>query len=720
MKYLGHKNFNNNSEQLLKEHLQGVSRLSEKFASEFGEPHVGKMVGLYHDIGKYSEQFQKYIRHESNKRVDHSTAGARELFKIKNSLNFIAAICVAGHHCGLQNIGNKRVSDSTTFFTRVNEKIIPNYESYKKEISFSEVKNNSELISKVEKNYFAVMFYTRMIFSCLVDADFLDTENFMNGGKNLRGKFFEIETLKKILGEYVQENFLNENNVRYDEPINQKRRKILNECVQSGENFTENLLSLTVPTGGGKTISSMAFALHNAAKNGQRRIIYVIPYTSIIEQTAKIFSNIFGSENVIEHHSGAEYDDTESEEENIKRLATENWDAPIIITTNVQFFESLFSNKTSKCRKLHNIANSVIIFDEAQMIPTKFLKPCVAAISELTRHYNCTIVLCTATQPSLEKLFDGQRLKEICCGVEDNYNFFRRATIKVLPKKFSYDDLIARLKENRQVLCIVNKKKTAGTIFENLNDEENIFYLSTNLCPVHRTQILTKIKKCLAENQMCRVISTSLVEAGVDLDFPCVYREIAGLDSIIQSAGRCNREGKFSTPESFTYVFQLDNEKTLQNQSLRINATNLVCEKYFSEIDSPQAIKYYFDSLHKWTGDSLDKREILKKLCKEFKFKEIAEKFKLIDENTKAVFIPYDEVAQEIEQKILNGDISRTLIRKAGKYIVNVYEDLYKTMLSSKSIEIIDESLAVLIDLNLYDSKVGLRQEIEDGLAIIF
>ena len=384
-------------------------------------------------------------------------------------------------------------------------------------------------------------------------------------------------------------------------------------------------------------------------------------------------------------------------------MATENWDAPIIVTTNVQFFESLFSNRTSKCRKLHNIANSVIIFDEAQMIPTEFLKPCVAAINELTKHYNCTAVLCTATQPSLEKLFDGQQMKEICRNVEENYSFFRRTEIKVLEEKITADELVARLKNNRQVLCIVNKKKTAEKIFENLKDAGNIFYLSTNLCPVHRIQILTQIKKCLEENQACRVVSTSLVEAGVDLDFPCVYREISGLDSIIQAAGRCNREGKFHATESLTYVFKLSDEKMLSRQNLRVNATNLVCEKYFSEINSPPAIKFYFDYLHKLAGNNLDKKEILEKLCKDLKFKEIAEKFKLIEEDTKAVLVPYDEVAREIAQKILRGEISRALLRKAGKYIVNVYGETFKEMLTAQNIKMRDESLAMLSEINLYD-----------------
>ena len=719
MKFLGHKNSKDDSEQLLNEHLIGVSRLAGKFASEFGEADIGKIVGLYHDIGKYSLEFQKYIRGERKLRTDHSTAGAYELYNVKNYVNLISAFCVAGHHGGLINIGMPSIPDETTFFGRLKKKI-PNYDAYKQEIEIPHASSNSKLLPIIIKDSFAAMFYTRMIFSCLVDADFLDTEKFMRAGKINRGGFSEVALLKKILDEYIDKNFLNEKNVRYNEPINQRRREILKECTNNGDKFTENLLSLTVPTGGGKTISSMAFALHNAVKNGRKRIIYVIPYMSIIEQTAKIFADIFGPGNVIEHHSGAEYNDTDSQEENIKRLATENWDAPIIVTTNVQFFESLFSNRTSKCRKLHNIANSVIIFDEAQMIPTEFLKPCAAAINELTKHYNCTAVLCTATQPSMEKLFEGQQMKEICSNVEENYNFFRRSGIKVLEEKITADELVERLKANRQVLCIVNKKKTAGEIFENLKDAENIFYLSTNLCPVHRAQILTQIKKCLEENQACRVISTSLVEAGVDLDFPCVYRETAGLDSIIQAAGRCNREGKFSANESLTYVFKLADEKTLPRQNLRISATNLVCEKYFSEIDSPPAIKFYFDYLHKLSGNNLDKKEILEKLSKDLKFKDIAEKFKLIDEDTKAVLIPYDEVAKDMAQRLLSGEFSRALLRKAGKYVVNVYGETFKEMLAAQKITMVDESLALLSDLNFYDKNSGLNQKIESGSAIIF
>lgn len=725
MKYLGHKNPKDGSEQTLKEHLIGVSKLAGKFASEFGENESGKLVGLYHDIGKYSKEFQSYIRQKSKERVDHSTAGARELLNKKSSVMLIAAFCVAGHHCGLLNIGEQNVIrfDEATFYWRVPKKKISKYAEYSKEIEEPDASHSKliPLISRDKKELsFSIMFYTRMLFSCLVDADFLDTENFMSKGMVQRGNFATLNELKIILNDYITKNFLNEENARYNELINKRRRKILQECINSGKNTSENLISLTVPTGGGKTIASMAFALNNAVKNGQRRIIYVIPYTSIIEQNAKVFADIFGSENIVEHYSGVEYDDTESEEENIKRLATENWDAPIIVTTNVQFFESIFSNRTSKCRKLHNIANSVIIFDEAQMIPEGFLKPCVKSIEQLTKYYNCTAVICTATQPSLGTLFDNQEISEICSEVEENYSFFHRATIKVLEEKISKKELTERLKKNQQVLCIVNKKKTARDIFEALKDKDNTFYLTTNLCPLHRSQIMQEIKRCLEENQPCRVISTSLIEAGVDLDFQCVYRENAGLDNIIQSAGRCNREGKFSRDESFVSVFTLLDERIISAQKLRVNATNLVCEKYISDLYSPQAIKYYFDFLHK-LDSNLDKEGILElHKKKSMPFKDIAKKFKLIKEDTKSIFIPFDEVARDIEQKLFDGEMSRSLLRKANKYMVEVHLDEYKKMLATQKIRSVDESIAVLIDLDIYDLRTGLTQEIEEGTGIFF
>lgn len=706
--YLGHKNPTDNTEQLLLDHLHGVSTLASLFASEFGESDAGKIVGLYHDIGKYSEQFQNYIRHETHEKVDHSTAGALEV------RHLLIALCIAGHHSGIPNLGIKGIPDS--FWARMSKKL-PDYSVYKSELPAPSSQIKSRLLTEIlsSKNFFSAMFYTRMIFSCLVDADFLDTENFMYKGNTGRGSYPSIEELKIQFDDYIGKTFLNKNHVCYNTPINVRRRAILEECIAKGETSTKKLLRLTVPTGGGKTIASMAFALHNAVKNGKRRIIYVIPYTSIIEQTAKIFSNIFGAENVLEHHMNAEYNNSDAGAENKNYLATENWAAPIIVTTNVQFFESLFSNRTSKCRKLHNIANSVVIFDEAQLIPIDFLRPCSTAIEELTLRYRCTSVLCTATQPALENIFNVSNIPEICSNVEDNYNYFRRVTIKVCELEMDLEDLASQLLQYRQILCIVNTKKIARRLFEGLKNEKNVFHLSTNLCPAHRSIVMKEIKRCLTDGKNCRVISTSLVEAGVDLDFPCVYREITGLDSIIQAAGRCNREGRHSKVQSLVYVFSLKNSTQRGFQSRRVSASKIVLEKYASELDSPTAIRGYFGCLYQWS--QMDKKQILSRSNKTMPFKDIAADFSLIEEHTKPVFIPFDSEAKKIAARLRNDEISRTLLRQAGKYIVNVYYGSpvspYEKFLAARKIEALDNALAILIDESAYDASTGLNQNFD-------
>lgn len=696
------------------DHLNGVSALAGLFASEFGESEIGKIVGLYHDIGKYSEQFQSYMRHETNAKVDHSTAGALEVH------NLLIALCIAGHHSGIPNLGVKGIPDS--LWARLSKKL-PDYSAYKAELSEPSSQIHSSLLTEIlsSKNFFSAMFYTRMIFSCLVDADFLDTENFICKGATGRGSYLSIEELKIKFDNHIYKDFLNKNHVNYDKAINARRRKILEECIVTGENSTRNLLRLTVPTGGGKTIASMAFALHNAVKNGKRRIIYVIPYTSIIEQTAKVFSDVFGR-NVLEHHRNAEYDNFDTGDENRNCLATENWAAPIIVTTNVQFFESLFSNRTSKCRKLHNIANSVVIFDEAQLIPVDFLRPCTAAIECMVMHYRCTAVLCTATQPALENIFNVSDIPEICSNVEENYSYFQRVTIKVRETEMELADLAAQLLQYRQVLCIMNTKGTARRLFENLQNEQNVFHLSTNLCPAHRSIVMKEIRRCLVTDKNCRVIATSLVEAGVDLDFPCVYREITGLDSIIQAAGRCNREGRCSKDQSVVFVFSLKDSTQRGFQDRRVSALKIILEKYASELDSPAAIRGYFDCLYQWS--QTDKKQIMARSNKTMPFQNIAADFSLIEARTKPVFIPFDDEAKKIAARLRIGERSRKLLRQAGKYMVNVYYGSpvspYEKFLDARKIEALDNALAILIDESIYDASTGLNQNFDEGQAIIF
>ena len=708
IEFWGHR-AENGRVQLLLEHLQGVSNLAGEFADAFGEKEMGKLVGLYHDIGKYSKEFQEYIRAGGGRKIDHSSAGMQELMATKRKELIAAAFCVAGHHGGLPDGGTKvDVPDSGTLQGR-QKKTLCDYSAYREEWSEPTFGAPSSLQQGTMASKFAFMFYTRMLFSCLVDADFLDTERFMRG-ETKRGAFASLETLKEKLDAHIERNFLHPVS-----EINKRRTKILLECLTAGDERDDSLQSLTVPTGGGKTIASLAFALHHAVRMGRRRIIYVIPYTSIIEQTAAIFRDILGDENVVEHHMQAEYDDMD-ETMNRKRLATENWDAPIIVTTNVQFFESLFANRTSRCRKLHNISNSVVIFDEAQMIPVEFLRPCMEAVKELTEHYHCTALLCTATQPSLDKFFS-RKIREICSDVAGNYDFFRRTTISRTESPLSLETLAARLMREEQVLCIVNTKREARELFEKLSGVGN-WHLSTNLYPEHRKRQLDAIRTALKNGEPCRVVATSLIEAGVDVDFPCVYRQLAGLDSIVQAAGRCNREGKRVREESKVYVFRSEQEKKNPSIALNRSVAETVCNKrdYADDLGAPAAIRFYFDLLHRIESsgekDGLDAHAILRNIeNKQFPFAQTAKDFILISDATKPIFIPVGREAETIAETLRRGDYSRSLLRRAGKYIVSVYEDFALKLEEKGRIVATDDEkkLYILTDKDLYDSSVGLK-----------
>ncbi|MDY3990247.1 MAG: CRISPR-associated endonuclease Cas3'', partial [Lachnospiraceae bacterium] len=397
MEYIAHRKENGNY-QLLLDHLTGVANMAEYFAADFLAEDFGRCVGMLHDIGKYSNRFQRYIRGEEKLKrgdVDHSSAGAIEAYHMSaNAIGLIMSYCISGHHSGLLDGGSKYDDNESaaTLWGRLNKEV-EDYSSYTNEIQISD-KPQKPLISLItesinEKGNFSLSFFIRMVFSCLVDADFLDTEKYMTDGMQYRDAGEDIHSLKKKL-----DSFLNKNGyLKGEKGINKYRSDILKECIEEGKG-DEKFYTLTVPTGGGKTISSLAFALERAEKASKKRVIYVIPYCSIIEQTVDIFRHIFGENNVLAAYSNADYDD-----ENL-RLSADNWNKPIVVTTSVQFFESFYSNRTSACRKLHNVADSVIIFDEAQLLPEFRLKPCIRVIEELGVNYGCVAVLCTATQPS--------------------------------------------------------------------------------------------------------------------------------------------------------------------------------------------------------------------------------------------------------------------------------------------------------------------------------
>lgn len=715
--------------QSVMEHLSGTAKLAEQFADEFGCGKAGCLCGQMHDIGKYSDAFQKRIRDpEHVKKVDHSTAGAKELYQM--SAEYISlAMAVAGHHSGLLDGGNFNIAQAGdgTFFGRLKSEI-PSYEKWKDEIFLGEVSANEVLPAFCmggTNPAFTMSFFIRMIYSCLVDADYLDTEKFMTGKKVLRGIYSSVPELTDSFEEYIsawiyRKDFDNEN----QEQICRKRTKILLNCMDRGENLEQGIYTLTVPTGGGKTTASLGFALKHMLKQGMKRVIYVIPYTSIIDQTAKVFTEILGEDNVLEHHSGIIYETMDDSQENYhKALATENWDKPVVVTTAVQFFESLFASKSSKCRKLHNIANSVIVFDEAQTLPVSYLTPCVAAMAELAVHYHSTVVLCTATQPALEQVFKNYlpdiRIREICDDVEDLYEWFRRTRITHMGTT-DISELSGKLMESKQVLCIVNQRKTAQEIYENIR-EEGSYCLTTLIYPAARKRKIEEIKKRLENGLPCRVVATSLIEAGVDLDFPGVYRQEAGLDSVIQAAGRCNREGKRPIEESVVSVFRLeDSQVSYLAQNI---AAFQWMQQQFEDLGELKAISSYFCFYRELLGEeNLDIKGVMQsfergKDGKVFPFQTVAKEFHLMQNKTTAVYIPLDEGGALVNQ-IISGGYDRNTFRRLGQYSVNVFPNHLKALLEGGSLMQLDNDIYVLHDLGQYNEDVGLQMDIETGNGI--
>lgn len=707
---IAHKIEETGEVQTVFEHLRGTAELAKSFAESFGSEDEAFRCGMLHDVGKYSEAFQRRINGAEIK-VDHSTAGAAEAYKMHD---IPAAFCIAGHHSGLPDTGSRADIDKT-LLGRVTCKAntqIEDYSKFSEEVEIPPVKNQEDLI-KTKENAF---FYIHMLYSCLVDADWLDTERFMSGGKIERGTGESLETLSQKLGEFIEPWWKSEN------PLNVRRCKILRELIEAGER-EKGIYTLTVPTGGGKTVSSMAFSLCHALKNKQRRIIYVIPYTSIIEQTQAVFERIFGAENVVAHYANVEYDTDEygvmSRKDRLRYLASENWDAPIILTTAVQFFESLFGNSSSKCRKLHNIVNSVIVFDEAQMLPVPYIRPCVRAICELTENYGCTSVLCTATQPALGRIieeFYPAGAKELCPDAEENYEFFRRVNYKN-EGTLSDEELADRLSAEEQALCVVNSRKQAQKLYS-LLPEEGSFHLSTLMTPCHRRKILDEIRNRLLAKKPCRVVSTSLIEAGVDVDFPAVYRSVAGLDSVIQAAGRCNRENKNSKEESTVHIF--DTETKPPRALLQNIAAAKETMRRFSDIASPEAISFYFEFLlYSEKGkEELDSKGILPEIDRELAFNDISSKFKLIEDNGITVYIPIGEGKKLVDELVHFGP-NRKLLRKLGQYAVTIRKNQYDKLSMKCSFERIDENTAVLMSTQFYDEHMGLSLSEDCGEALL-
>ncbi len=703
--------------QPLPDHLERVADLAGKFAAAFGASSWGRLVGFWHDLGKYSPDFQQYIRfandaHIEGKpgRVDHSTAGALHAVARFGKLGRILGYCIAGHHAGLpdwQNAFSPRASlawrlTQTELLATATQAEIP-ATVMEQPLPTEKAKNGTELSRSL---------WLRMLFSCLVDADFLDTEAFMSPEKaGQRQGYPSLGELAPLFDRYMAMKTAK----APDTQVNRIRAEVLHACLAKGAD-QPGLFTLTVPTGGGKTLSSMAFALRHAAIHNKRRIIYVIPYTSIIEQTADQFRTIFGDA-ILEHHTNLDVDES-SKEDTRRRLASENWDAPLIVTTTVQFFESLFASRTSRCRKLHNIAQSIVILDEAQLLPTDFLQPVLELIRDLQENYGVTFVLSTATQPalgphqSMDFNFSGlPGLREIMPGSLNLHARLQRTRVENLDgltAPVSWEDLASRLAKHESVLCIVNRRDDARILWEKM--PIGSYHLSALMCGAHRSKRIADIKASLNEKKPTRVISTQLVEAGVDLDFPIVYRALAGLDSVAQAAGRCNREGLLK--EGLVYVFQPESRIPVGYLRQAAGIGHQLLMEHKGDPLGQEQFELFFRMLYWMRGTLLDKENILTLLGNDaelrISFRLAAEKFQLIDPTIYApVLVRYGEKGDNLIGLLRKHGPDRNILRKAQRYVVNVPRHIHGRLREDGAIEEIYPGIFIQGHGKLYDDNLG-------------
>ncbi|RVU96777.1 CRISPR-associated helicase Cas3' [Coriobacteriales bacterium OH1046] len=744
--------------ELVATHLREVADMAEHFASETGLAGLdryARTAGAYHDLGKYSNAFQERILRDGPK-IDHSTAGAYDLIT-RNRNAWPLSYCVAGHHGGLPD-GGVKGEVAVTLVGRLNKMeggYLPSYEAWRSDPALEELLQvditsaiglSADIPTGIDRSgfqCFSLSFMIRMIFSCLVDADFLCTERFTTGSIRPRPTEEPLEVLLSRLEEKLRGFYPPGNE------LNKLRCKVLDDCGERSKD-TPGIFTLTVPTGGGKTLSVARFALKHAVEHGMRRVIVAEPYTSIIEQNAQVYREILGEGSVLEHHSNHEFHDDDDPKARTMSLASENWDVPVVVTTNVQLFESFFASSTSRARKLHNIARSVIVLDEAQMLPIKYLYPCIRSLVELVRNYGCSVVLCTATQPSLNRYFEewGLSVREI---VRDEKTL-SRALRRVDYQNIGYitdSELAEMLAGHHQVLCIVNSRKQARSLYGEvaaLCGDDSTFHLTTLMHPAHRQRTLTTIRRYLQEDAPCRVIATSLVEAGVDLDFPAVFRALAGLDSIVQAGGRCNREGKNPALESIVRIFEPISDggdggaycipSEIMN---RIGAVRPLLENNgVATFDSLETIQAYYDRLYKYRGDrernhsTLDEKGIIEYMSKavpqetnkgrtllSFPFAKVGADFQLIESPTCDIVVPSDEVAGEVGA-LRAGCAMRRDMRRLGRHTVHIYQDDLKRLNSIGALTCIEPNLFVLDDPTLYSEKLGLSTAVSGGNAMCF
>lgn len=735
--------------QGLAEHLNGVGDGAGDRAAVFGARVLGSVSGKLHDVGKFTLRFQGRLDGDPAS-VDHATWGARIARERYGEGGMLLAYGIAGHHAGLADGRRDEASSRSSLQERLSDeyrelKLPPLAPEWERELALParlELPEGFTAHPRPDRRAFQMTVLARMIFSCLVDADFVDTDDFYRRIESRRSRAEEagIQPTLQELRERLDTHLAS---LPSEGGINPIRARILHE-VRAKASMPAGLFSLTVPTGGGKTLASLAFALDHALAHGLRRVIYVIPFTSIVDQTAAVFRNALDVHDrddvVLEHHS-AFFDDPSKELQSIdkRKLAMENWDAPIVVTTSVQFFESLFADRPARCRKLHNIAGSVVILDEAQTLPQKLLRPCVALLEELARNYRVSPVLCTATQPALRQdqgFPDGlEHVEELVAEPETLYAQLRRVRVRHVGT-LDDDALGEQLRQRAQVLCIVNNRRHARALFDAIAEQPGARHLTTLMHARHRSVALAQVRDDLKAGRPCRLVATSLIEAGVDVDFPTVLRAEAGLDSVAQAAGRCNREGRHPADAREVLVFAPVQWQPPQELKLFTEVFREVERAHRDDLLAMDAIHAYFRALYRRLGDELlDNAAILTQLraasIDDLPFDTLAQKFKVIQTSMRPLIVPYapyaaDKSAAEREMADVN-EVLRQLehaerigvagaARRLQPWLVQVPEQAYKALWQASAIAPISpdrygEQFVRLCNPRLYDARFGLHWE---------
>ena len=717
----------------LSEHLAGSGTRTAGFLDVVGGTDIGRVAGLLHDLGKYTQEFQDRLS-GGHRRVNHSTAGAKEAVdRYGKHLGKMLAFCIAGHHAGLANGVNGE--QTTALEARLKDKVPVPDPIWRQEIVLPANLPAPHIKPRDRDTAgFCAAFFIRMLFSALVDADYLDTEAYfarLQGAPKPRGQHPTLAELQGRLNTYLDKLAAGAKT----SPVNDLRQEVLAH-VRGKAAEPPGLFTLTVPTGGGKTLTSLAFALDHARCHGLTRVVYVIPYMSIIEQTATVFRTaLLGDDEtepdfLIEHHSTFDEDRIGKREARDKlRLTMENWDAPIIVTTAVQFFESLFGNRPSRCRKLHNVTNSVVILDEAQTLPLQYLRPCVAALDELARNWRTSVVLCTATQPALAQSngFAGgfEDVRELAPEPKRLYRTLKRTRVRHVGQ-LDGATLAERLHKSPQALCIVNTRRHARELYERMAGAEGAAHLTTLMCARHRREKLDDVRERLRNGGPVRLIATSLVEAGVDLDFRVVWRAEAGLESIIQAAGRCNREGRAEMGDVFVFKpSEEEGHKPPPEIGQFADAARGVMRSHLDDPMSLDAINDYFRNLYWLKGDdALDAKDILRLLRErgrslDFPFETIAREFRLIETAMVPIIVPWsgtdgrDDTAKRLLEELKWADRPGRIARRLQPYVVQVPPRIRTDLLNAGAAEVIrkddfDYQFVELSNSDLYRPETGL------------